>query len=76
MEELDFTLMVVCQILSKYCANITPTTSLLLISAHISDSLWKLESFRKKYKAMDINSDDETSYTTYYQEAYMKYVEN
>jgi hypothetical protein len=35
-----------------------------------------LRSFRKWDKAMNINPEDETSYTVQYQEAILKYVEN
>jgi len=64
------------QRLSKYYAASTPTTGMLLISAHILDPCWKLRLFRKWDKGMDINPEDETSYTTQYQEAFPKYVEN
>jgi hypothetical protein len=49
---------------------------MLLITAHILDPFRKLRSFRKWDKGMDINPEDETSYTTQYQEAFLKYVEN
>jgi len=49
---------------------------MLLISTHIYDSFWKLRLFRKWDKGMDINPEDETSYTTQYQEAFLKCVEN
>jgi hypothetical protein len=55
---------------------VTPTTDLLLISAHILDSFRKSRLLRKWDKGMDINSEDETSYTAQYQEAFLKYVEN
>jgi hypothetical protein len=51
-------------------------TGMRLISAHILDPFWKLQSFRKLDKGMDINPEDETSYTIQYQEAFLKYVEN
>jgi hypothetical protein len=41
---------------------VTPTTGLHLISVHILDFLWKLWSFRKQDKRMDINPEDETFY--------------
>jgi len=47
-----------------------------LISAQILDPFRKLQSFRKWDKGMDINPDDEASYTTQYQEVFLKYVEN
>jgi len=63
------------QKVSKYYAEVTPTTGMLLISAHILNPFRKLRSFRKWDKAMDINPEDETSYTTQYLEAFLKYVE-
>jgi len=64
------------QKLSKYYAEVTPTTGMLLISAHILNPFRKLRSFRKWDTGMDINPEDQTSYTTQYQEAFLKYVEN
>jgi len=64
------------QKLSKYYAEVTPMTSLLVISANILDLFRKLWWFRKWDKAMDINSEDKTSYTPQYQEAFLKYVKN
>jgi len=75
-EDLCFAVKLARQKLSKYYAEVTPTTGMLLISAHILDPLRKLRSFRKWDKGMDINPEDETSYTTQYQEAFLKYVEN
>jgi hypothetical protein len=49
---------------------------MLLITAHILDPFQKLRSFRNWDMGMDINPEDETSYTTQYQEAFQKYVEN
>jgi len=64
------------QKLSKYCTEVTPTTGMLHISGHILDRFGKLRSFRKWDTGMDINSEDETSYTTQYHEAFLEYVEN
>jgi hypothetical protein len=64
------------QKLSKYYAAVTPTIGMLLISAQILDRFRKLRSFTKWDKGMDINPEDETSYSTQYQEAFVKYVEN
>jgi len=61
---------------SKYYTEVNPMTGIHLISAYIIDSFWKLRSFRKWDKAMDINPEDETSYTTKYQEVFLKTVEN
>jgi len=49
---------------------------MLLISAHILNLFWKLRSYRKWDKGMDLNPEDETSYNTQYQEAFLHYVEN
>jgi hypothetical protein len=64
------------QKLSKYFSEVTPKTGMLLISAQILDSFRKLRSLRKWDKGMHINPEDETSYTTQYQEAFLRYVEN
>jgi len=75
-EDLIFAVKLARQKLSKYYAEVTPSTGMLLISAHILDPFQKLRSFRKWHKGMDINPEDETSYTTHHQEAFLKYVEN
>ena len=75
-EYLFFAVKLARQKLSKYHAEVTPTTGMLRTSAHILDPFRKLRSFRKWDKGMDINPEDETSYTTQYQEAFLKYVEN
>jgi len=49
---------------------------MLLISARILDPFRMLRSFEKWDKGMDIHPDDETSYITQYQQAFVKYVEN
>jgi len=64
------------QKLFKYCAQVTPTMGILLISAHILDVCWKLQSLTKWDMGIDINHADEISYTTQYQEAGLKYKEN
>jgi len=64
------------QKLSKYYAEVTPSMGMLLIAAHILDPFRKLRSFRKWDKGIHINPEDETSYTTQYQEAFLKYMEN
>jgi len=75
-EDLYFAAKFARQKLSKYYAEVTPTTDMLLISAHLFNPFRKLRSFRKWDKGMDINPEDETSYTTQYQEAFLKYVDN
>jgi hypothetical protein len=49
---------------------------MLPISTHILDPFWKLRSFRKFGKGMDINPEDQTFYTAQYKEALRKYVES
>jgi hypothetical protein len=75
-EDLFFAVKLARQKLSKYYTEVTPTTGMLLISVHILDPFRKLRSFRKWNNGMDINPEDEISYTTQYQEAFLKYVEN
>jgi len=75
-EDLFFTVKIARQKLSKYYTAVTPTTGMLLISAHILDPFRKLRSFKIWDKGIDINPEDEISYTTQYQEAFLKYVEN
>ena len=75
-EDLYFAVKSARQKLSKDYAEVTPTTGMLLISAHILDLFRKLRSFRKWDKGIDINPEDETSSTTQYQEAFLKYVDN
>jgi len=75
-EDLSCAVKLARQKLSKHYAEVTPTTGMLVISANILDLFRKLRSFRKWDKAMDINPEDETSYTTQYKYAFLKYVEN
>jgi len=75
-EDFFFAVKLARQKLSKYYAEVTPTTGMLLISAHILNPFRKLQSFRKWDKKLDINPEDETFYTTQYQQALLKYVEN
>jgi hypothetical protein len=55
---------------------VTTTTGMPLITAHCLDPFRKLWSYTEWDKGMDINPEEETSYTTQYQEAFVKYVEN
>jgi len=64
------------QMMSKYPTEVTPMAGMLLISALVLDHFQILQSFRKWDKGMDFNPEDETSYTTQYQEAFLKYVQN
>jgi len=75
-EDLFFAVKLARQKLSKYSAGVTPMTGMLLISAHILDPFRKLRSFRRWDKGMDIHPEDETSYTTQSQDAFLTYVEN
>jgi len=75
-EDLFFAVKLAQQKLSKYYAEVTPSTGMLLISAHILNPFRKLRSFRKLNNGIDINPEDKTSYTTQYQEDFLKYVEN
>jgi len=75
-EDLFFAVKCAQQKLFKYYTKVTPTTGMLLISPHILDPFRMLQSFRMWVKGMDINPEDETSYTTQYQEAFLKYVDN
>jgi len=61
---------------SKYYTEVTSTIGMLLILAHTLDPFCKLRSFWKSNKGMDINLEEETSYTTRYHEAILKYVKN
>jgi hypothetical protein len=49
---------------------------MLPISAPYLHPFWKLLSYRKWDAGMDINPENKTSFTTQYQEAFVKYVEN
>jgi hypothetical protein len=64
------------QKLSKYYSEVTPIAGMLVMSAHILDPFWMLRSFTRWDKAMDIIPGDERSYTTQYQAAFLKDVEN
>jgi len=75
-EDLFFTVKLAWQKLTKYYAEVTPSTGMLLILSCILDCFWKLWSFRKCDMGMDCNFEDETSYTTQQQEVFLKYVEN
>jgi len=75
-EDLFFAMKLARRKLSKYYAEVTPWTGMLPISAHILDPFHKFRLFRNWDKGMDIDPEDETSYTTQYQEAFRKYAEN
>jgi len=75
-EDLYFTMKLAQQKLSKYHAEVTPTLGMPLISAHILDPFRKLQSFRKWGKGINMNPEDEASYTAQYQGAFVMYMEN
>jgi len=75
-EELFFAVKLAWQKLSNYYNEVTPTTGMLLISAHILDPFRTVQLIGKWDKRTDINTEDKTFYTTQYQEALLKYVEN
>jgi len=70
-DDLYFAVKFVRQMLFKYHSEVTPMTGLVLISAHILDAFQKPPLLRKWDKVIDINPDDETSYTTHYREAFL-----
>jgi len=75
-EDLFFAVKLARQKFTIFHAEVTPTMGTILISTHILDPVRKLRSFRKWDKGMDINPEDETSYTAQYQESFPKYVED
>jgi len=75
-EDLVFAVKLARQKLSTYYAEVTPMMGMLNISAHILDLFLMLRSLRKWDKGMDINPEDEISYTTQYKETVWEYVEN
>jgi len=75
-EDLFLAVKLARQKLSKYYADVTKTTSMLLCSVPILDPYRQLRSFRKLHTGMGINSECETSYTTQLQEAFLKNLEN
>jgi len=54
----------------KYNADATPMAWMLFISADILDPFWKLPSFRKWDKEMDINPEKAAFDTTQYKEKF------
>jgi hypothetical protein len=63
-EDFFFAVNLARQKLFKYYAQVTPPTGMLQISVHILDPFRQLQLFKKWDKAMDIDSEDQTSYTT------------
>jgi len=60
------------QKLFQYYTEDIPMTDILLISAHILHFFRKLQSVMKCDRGIQIISEDEASYTTQYQEAFLK----
>jgi hypothetical protein len=75
-ENFFFAVKLAQQKLSKYSAKVTPTTGILRISMQILNPVRELQLFRQWDKGMDINPEDEKSYSTQYQELFLKYVKN
>jgi len=71
-----FALKVARQKLSEYYTNVPPPMGMLLISVHLLDPFQKFWLYRTWDKGMDIHSEDETSYTTIYHEAFLICEEN
>jgi hypothetical protein len=71
-EALFFAVKFARQKLTKSYTEVTPTTGMLLISAHILDPFRKLRSFRMWDNGMDIHPEDMTSDTTQSQEVFLK----
>jgi len=76
MEDLFFTVKLARLKLTKYEAEVTPSTGMLLIAARILDDFRKLRTSRKWDKGIDIHPEDETSYTNQCQEFFLMNVEN
>jgi hypothetical protein len=75
-EYIFFAVKLARQRLSKYYSEVTPMTDMLLVSKHILDPFTKLRLFRKTNNGMHIYPEDETSYSTHYQEVFLKNVKN
>jgi len=75
-EDLLFAVKLARYKLSKSYAEVTPSMGILIITVHIVGPFRKLQSCRKWDKGMDITPEDETSCTTQYHEAVLKYVES
>jgi len=71
-EDLYFAVKFARQKLAKYYTEVTPTTGMLLISAHTLDPFQKLRLLRKWDKGMDTYPEDETIYTTHHHETFLQ----
>jgi len=75
-KDLYFAVKFVRQKLSKCYTEVTSTTGMLLIVAHILQLFWKLVLFKKWHQGMDINPGNNTYSIAQFKEAYLYYVEN
>jgi len=75
-EDICFPVKWTWQKISQYYADMIPVSGMLLISAYIVGHFWMVRLFRKYDNRIDIQSGDETSYTTWYQVVFRNYVEN
>jgi len=62
--------------LSKYYTDLTSMPGMLHISVHSFNSFQKLWLFWMWHRGIVINTEAETSYSTQYQQAFVKYLEN
>jgi len=67
MQDLFFMVKLAQQKLSTYSGELTPTTGMLVICTHMLHCFRKFRLFRMGDKGMDVNPEDNTSYTTQYQ---------
>jgi len=74
-QDFFFAIKLAGQKLFKYYAEVTQTTGMLFLCAQILDPFLKLQSFRKWDKGIDINPEDETSYSMQYKQTILTYVE-
>jgi len=75
-EDLYFAVTFTGQNVSKYYAEVTQTTGMLLIPVHILNFFQKSESFWMWDKGINTNPRNETSYTAEYKQAFMQNVEH
>jgi len=75
-EDLYFTMRFTQQKQSKYYTEVTATMGMLLVSADILDPFRKVWTFRKWDEGVHNTPENNTSYTTQYQRAFLMYVTN
>ena len=76
MDDLFFNVKLAWLELSNYSTEVTPTTGMFLISAHILDYVQSCCLFGMWDKGMDIHSEDSTFYTTHDSVKLLKCVQN